>query len=186
MSRSQSTQIANTGQANSAQNQGNAQNAFGAAMPALQAQLANPGYSQAQQTAITGATEGGLGAAFGNAQETASNTAARTNNASGLTATNDALARQRGITSGNLAAQNQSNFANNAQQQKQQALQGISGLYGTSLGGANSALNTAESASAASPSFMDQLGSGLAGTLGRIRGGVTNSPTGQTSSFGFG
>jgi hypothetical protein len=135
-------------------------------MPQYQSILANPGYTPAQQNAITGATEGGIGAAFGSASEGAANRAARTNNTAGLTANEDALARQRMITSGNLAAQNQTNFANNAEQQRQMALGGIGQLFGQNLSGANQTLGT-QAGNARTPGFWDTLGSSFAGALGK-------------------
>jgi hypothetical protein len=167
MSRAQSSQISKTAAANSATDQGNANSLFSTLMPAYQSQLANPGYTPAQQTAITGASEGGIGAAFGSAAEGAANTAARTNNSAGLTSSMDALARQRMVASGQQGAQNQETFANNAQQQKEQALQGMQGLFGTTTGASGSQLGTAEQASAASPSFWDELGSSVAGGIGK-------------------
>src|SRR5882724_3881327 len=80
-------------------------------MPGYTDMLKNPGYTPGQENSITNATEGGVGAAFGNAEQGAVNTAARTNNTAGLTSTEDALARQRMVTSGNLAATNETNFA---------------------------------------------------------------------------
>jgi hypothetical protein len=182
MSRAQSTNISNTASGNSATDQGNAQSAYSTLMPSLTGQLAAPGYTDPQKTAITGATEGGVGAAFGSASEGAANRAARTNNAAGLGGEQDALARQRMITSGNLGAQNQTNFANNAQQQKGAAQAGIGQLFGTNLSAANNALGTAATASAAAPSFWDQFGAATAKSLGTF-GGSGN--VGNTS-VGFG
>src|ERR1700682_1378444 len=85
----------------------NAKTTGDAATSGYLAQQAAPGYTAPEKTAITGATEGGIGAAFGSASEGAANTAARTNNAAGLTSQQDALARQRMITSGNLGAANE-------------------------------------------------------------------------------
>lgn len=143
-----------------------------------QSLLANPGYTQPQQTAITGATEGGIGAAFGSSEEGAANRAARTNNAAGLTSTQDALARQRMITSGNLAAQNQENFANAARADRNTALSGLSGLYSANLGGANAALGT-QAKNAETPGFWDTFGNAFAKTLGQdiIPGGSVGGAT---------
>ncbi len=154
-------------------------------MPSLQGQLANPGYTPQQQSAITGATEGGIGAAFGSANEGAANTAARTNNAAGLGSQQDALARQRMITSGNLGAQNQTGFANNAQEQQARAQGGIGQLFGQNLGAANNALGTANQASEANPSFWDQFGGAAAKSLGSFGGGYSSGPAGNTYSGGF-
>jgi hypothetical protein len=143
---------------------------------------ANPGYTAAQQGAITNATEGGVGAAAGAASQQAANAAAKSGNSAGLTSNLDALARQRMITSGNLEAQNQVTFANDAQKQQEQALQGMQGLYGTATGGANSTLSTLNN-SANQPGF----GSSLFGALGKSLGTVGGSfGGGGAPSFGFG
>ncbi len=133
----------------------NAATAGGAALSGYQAQQANPGYTAPEKTAITGATEGGLGAAFGSAAEGASNTAARTNNAAGLTSQQDALARQRMITSGNLGAQNETNFANARISGTNTANAGLGGIFGTSTGAANQTLGT-QAKNAETPNFWDQ------------------------------
>lgn len=175
MSRAQSSNIVNQATGNSRVDTGNAQTAIQSAMPSYQAELANPGYTDPQKTAITGATEGGLGAAFGSAAEGAANTAARTNNAAGLSGQQDALARQRMITSGNIGAKNQMDFANNSQEQAQQARSGLGQLYSTSLGGGNASLNTAQAASASNPSFWDQFGASAAKSLGNFSGSAGGS-----------
>jgi hypothetical protein len=99
-------------------------------MPAYQNELSNPGYTQAQQAAITGATQGALGGAFNSLAQSAANQVARTNNSAGFSDTLDQLARQQAQQQATSAQQNQVAFANNAQQQQAQALQGLAGLYG--------------------------------------------------------
>jgi hypothetical protein len=98
--------------------------------PAYQNMLANPGYTQAQQAAITGATQGALGSAFDALSQRAANNVARTNNSAGFASSLDNLARTQGQQQAQAADANQVAFANNAQQQQSQALQGLSGLYG--------------------------------------------------------
>ncbi len=183
MSRAQSSNISTGALNNSIADQANAKSELSTLMPSYQKELASPGYTDAQKTAITGATEGGVGAAFGSASEGAANRAARTNNSAGLGSQEDALARQRMITSGNLGAQNQETFANNAQQQAQQARTGIGTLFGQNLAATNNALGTANQAAAAAPSFWDQFGGAAAKTLGSF--GATYAPGGG-SSVGFG
>jgi hypothetical protein len=143
----------------------------------------NPGYTAAQQGAITNATEGGVGAAAGAASQQAANQAARTGNSAGLTSNLDALARQRMITSGNLEAQNQVTFANDAQKQQEQALQGMQGLYGTATGGANSTLSTLNNSANQPNAFTSSLEGALGKSLGTLSG---NFGGGQAPSFGFG
>jgi hypothetical protein len=172
MSRAQSTQVFNQATGNSKQDTANAQSLYGTLVPSLTGQLQNPGYTPAQQNAITGATEGGIGAAFGSASEGAANRAARTNNAAGLAGQEDALARQRMITSGNLGAQNQETFANTALSEKARAQAGLGQLFGENLNASNAALGEGNQASTANKSFWDQFGgafaSGLGGGLGKL------------------
>lgn len=159
-------QVNNNAQGLFGTEQQDAQNAYGSLFPGYENMLANPGYTSQQQTAITGATEGGIGAAFGSSAEGAANRAARTNNTAGLTASQDALARQRMITAGQAGAQNQVTFANDAQKQQEQALQGLQGIYGTGVQGANSTLKTQEENNA-HPGFWGQLGGAFAGAFGK-------------------
>jgi hypothetical protein len=182
MSRAQSTQVFNTATGNAATDQANAQKTGNAATSGYLGEQATPGYTPAEQTAITGATEGGLGAAFGSSAEGAANRAARTNNAAGLGAEQDALARQRMITSGNLGAQNATNFANARISGSQNANAGLAGLYGQNLGATTGQLGAANTASAANQSFFDTFGNSLAKSLGTIGGSVGSGG----NSLGFG
>jgi hypothetical protein len=140
--------------------------------------LANPGLTPAQKDAQTRATEGGIGAAFGSEMEGGANRAARTNNAAGLTANEDALARQRMITSGNLSAQNEAGFTAAERADRNLALAGKSGLYGTNLSGANATLGH-QASNAQTPGFWDTLGSSFAKTLGQdlVPGGSVGGAT---------
>jgi hypothetical protein len=107
------------------------QNSVGnSATTGYQNMLANPGYTQAQQAAITGATQGSLGSAFDALSQSAANRVARTNNSAGYSDSLDQLARTEGQQQASAAQSNQVAFANNAQQQQSQALSGLSGLYG--------------------------------------------------------
>lgn len=169
MSRAQQSQQLDTGNKMVANENSNASSALGSLMPSYTGELANPGYTDPQKTAITGATEGGVGAAFGSASEGAANRAARTNNAAGLTSTQDALARQRMITSGNLNAENETNFANAARSDRNSAQAGLGGIFGTSTGAANSTMGI-NAENARTPSFWDTFGSSLAGSLGKTIG----------------
>jgi hypothetical protein len=97
---------------------------------AYQNMLANPGYTQSQQAAITGATQGADASAFDALAQNATESVARTNNSSGYNDTLDQLARDQAQQQSTLAQQNQVTFANRAQQDQLNALQGLSGLYG--------------------------------------------------------
>jgi hypothetical protein len=171
--------LLNSEQQNTTTNQGNAQAAQSFLMPAYQNLYANPGYTPDQKSAITSATEGGTGAAFGAAAQEATNRAGRTNNSAGLTSTMDALARTRMQTAAEQTAQNETGFANAARGDQARALTGINSLYGTATGATNagfgaqnSTLGTLSNNAANQKkggfwnSFMDTLGTSLGGGNG--------------------
>ncbi|HEY6206827.1 MAG TPA: hypothetical protein VIW21_11735 [Chthoniobacterales bacterium] len=148
-------------------------------VPQLQNIANNPGLSPADQAAITGNSQGALASAFDSLQQAAQNRVARTNNSAGFGDIEDNLARQKGIASGNLAAQNQLNFSNTAFQRQMAALQGLSGIFGTdsnllarSLGIPAELLNARANASRSSGGFFSSLGSGLGSTLGALPGAL--------------
>ena len=93
--------------------------------------LANPGYTPAQQSAITNATQSALSSSFDALAQNAANRAARTRNSAGYGELLDSLARSEGQDQASLAAQNQIAFANAARSGTLSALSGLSGLYGT-------------------------------------------------------
>jgi len=154
-----------------------ATNALNTLMPSYQAELAKPGLTPEQKTAQINATEGGVGAAFGSEAEGAANRAARTNNTAGLNANQDALARQRMITSGNLAAQNEAGFTAAERADRNSAQAGIGNIFGTSTGAANNTLGTLAH-NAQTPGFWDTLGSSFANALGKSAGSISSSAGG--------
>jgi hypothetical protein len=93
--------------------------------------IANPGYSQAEQSAITNASQSALSSTFDALAQNAALQSARTNNSAGYGALLDSLARTQGQQSANLAQQNQIQFANAARSDTLSGLSGLSGLYGT-------------------------------------------------------
>jgi predicted alpha/beta hydrolase len=93
--------------------------------------LANPGYTPAQQSAITNLSQSALSSSFDALAQNAANRAARTRNSAGYGALIDSLARTQGQDSANLAQQKQLAFGNAARSDTQSALAGLSGLYGT-------------------------------------------------------
>ena len=93
--------------------------------------LANPGYSQAQQSAITNLSQSALSSSFDALAQNAANRAAATRNSAGYGELIDSLARTQGQDSANLAQQNQLAFTNASRSDTQSALAGLSGLYGT-------------------------------------------------------
>jgi len=136
--------------------------------------LNNPGYSTAQQSAITGQSQGALASAFDSLQQAANNRVARTGNSAGFADLTDELARQKGQQEASTAQQNQVAFANTALQQQMAALQGLSGLYGIdtnllgkTLGIPSELLNVRANASRPS-GFFTSMGSSLGGTLGGL------------------
>jgi hypothetical protein len=93
--------------------------------------LANPGYTDAQKSAITNLSQSALSSAFNALAQNAANRAARTRNSAGYGELIDDLARQQGQQQANLAQQNQIAFGNAARSDTLSALSGLSGLYGT-------------------------------------------------------
>lgn len=136
--------------------------------------LANPGYTQTQQTAITGQSMGALASTFAALAANAANHVARTNNAAGYGDLLDSLARQQGQQTSSLAQQNQLAFANQSKQDQLTALQGLSGLYGTNsslLGkalGVPAQLLGVDASAAKTPSFGSSFLNSLGGALGKM------------------
>ena len=93
--------------------------------------LANPGYTDAQKSAITNLSQSALSSAFNALAQNAANRAARTRNSAGYGELIDSLARTQGQDQANLAQQNQFAFGNAARSDRLSALSGLSGLYGT-------------------------------------------------------
>ena len=93
--------------------------------------LANPGYTDAQKSAVTNLSQSALSSAFNALAQNASTRAARTRNSAGYGELIDSLARTQGQDQANLAQQNQLAFGNAARSDKLSALSGLSGLYGT-------------------------------------------------------
>lgn len=177
---------------NTTTNQGNAAAAQNFLMPAYQNMYSNPGYTTDQKSAITNATEGGTGAAFGAAAQEATNRAARTNNSAGLTSNMDTLARDRMKTAAEQTATNETNFANASRGDQRTALSGVNSLYGTATGATNAGFNEQNatlgtlSSNAANQkkggfwnNFMDSLGHTLGSPFASGGGG-------DPASFGFG
>jgi hypothetical protein len=93
--------------------------------------LANPGYSNAQQSAITNLSQSALSSTFDALAQNASNRAARTRNSAGYGELLSGLAQTRGQQQANLAQQNQLAFADASRSDTHSAVSGLSGLYGT-------------------------------------------------------
>ncbi len=136
--------------------------------------LANPGYTQAQQTDITGQSMGALASTFSALASSAANRLAATNNSAGYGDLLDSLARQQGQQASSLAQQNQLAFANQSKQDQLSALQGLSGLYGTNSSLLSSALGipgqllNVDANVAKTPSFGSSFLNSLGGSLGKL------------------
>jgi hypothetical protein len=142
-------------------------------LPQYESILNNPGYSAADQAAITGQSQGALSSAYDALQQSAQNRVARTNNSAGFSDLTDELARQKGMQSAGVAQQNQINFSSTAYQRQLSALQGLSGLYGVdsnllgrTLGIPAELLNTRANASRNNGGFFSSLGSSLGNSAG--------------------
>jgi hypothetical protein len=121
--------MANANQFNTQQEQQNSQ-VSGMLVPAYQSLINSPGYTPAQQAAITNASTGAASSAYGSAQDALARRAARTNNSAGAVSGMDQLAQEKANTLSQDAAQNQVTFANDQQKQQQAGLAGLSGVYG--------------------------------------------------------
>jgi predicted alpha/beta hydrolase len=102
-----------------------------AAASGYQNLLANPGYTDAEKSAITNLSQSALASAFNALAQNASNRVARTRNSAGYGELIDSLARTQGQDQANLAQQSQIAFGNAARSDRLSALSGLSGLYGT-------------------------------------------------------
>jgi hypothetical protein len=96
--------------------------------------LANPGYTQAEKSAIANTSQSALSSSFDALAQNAANRAAATRNSAGYGELIDSLARTQGQDQANLAQQNQIAFANASRSDTLSALSGLSGLYGTDAG----------------------------------------------------
>lgn len=174
---------------NAATNQREAQDAYNTTAAGFSSLYNNPGYDAATKSAITNATEGGIGAASGAATQLAANRAARTRNSAGLASTEDELARDRMRASGTVGAQTQITEADAARADKLKALQGMQGLYGEATGAglgytgqANNTLSTLNNSANQKNSFTDSFQSALGKSLGTFG---FSAPIGSgTGSFG--
>ncbi|MHB8539440.1 MAG: hypothetical protein ACYDCD_00650 [Candidatus Acidiferrales bacterium] len=99
-------------------------------MPGIEQLINNPGYTPAQQSAITQEGMGAARTAFDALRETAANRVARTNNAAGYDALNAELGRQQAQNLSQQARQNQIQFANEQIGQRMAGLNALGQTYG--------------------------------------------------------
>jgi hypothetical protein len=95
-----------------------------------QDQLANPGYTPEQQSAIRNQSMGALTSAFAALAQNAANRTARTRNAAGYGDLLAEISRERGRQASGLAQRNELAFADRARGDQAAALEGLSGIYG--------------------------------------------------------
>lgn len=188
MSRGQSTTAFNTSTANSGTDQGNAESSFGGATNSIadyNNQLAkyvsgNPytaggEYDQTINTGLANTSDAGSNSLKGSLQSQVLRTG-ENSAADAATAASGAQQNTRDLSSALASAQQQrigseASYNQSALGASAEPISAESGLYGTSVGGANSAENTAAEA-AKTPGFWDQVGSGLAGGLGNSLSGT--------------
>jgi hypothetical protein len=145
----------------------NSQGLKSQATAGYQNMLANPGYTDAEKSAVTNSSQSALSSAFNALAQNAANHAARTRNSAGYGELIDSLARTQGQQQANLAQQNQIAFSNAARSDTLSGLSGLTGLYGTDttlLGraiGVPSSLLNAQVQNSQSKTF--QLGFGPSG-----------------------
>jgi hypothetical protein len=98
--------------------------------PAINSLLTSPGYTPAQQDAITQQGMGAAQAAYDALRESAQNQVTRTNNAAGYNDLTAQLGREEAQNLAQQARQNQIAFANDAQRQQQAGLSALGQAYG--------------------------------------------------------
>jgi len=150
----------------------------GMLLPTIQNLLTNPGYTPAQQNAITQQGMGAARTAFDALNESAQNQVTRTNNAAGFNDLTAQLGREEAQNLAQQARQNQISFANNAQQQRLAGLNALNqtfgidtNLLGRSMGIPGQLLGVRSSASGnADYSGLDNLFGGIGLGLGSLFG----------------
>ncbi len=98
--------------------------------PAINSLLTSPGYTPAQQSAITQQGMGAARTAYDAMRESAQNQVARTNNAGGYNDLTAQLGREEAQNLAQQARQNQISFANDAQSQRLAGLSALGQAYG--------------------------------------------------------
>ena len=99
-------------------------------MPTISSLLTNPGYSAAQQNAITQEGMGSARTAYDSLAQSAQNQVTRTNNSAGFDDLTAQLGRSEAQNLAQQARQNQITFANDAQSQQLAGLSALGQTYG--------------------------------------------------------
>ena len=98
--------------------------------PTIQNLLTSPGYTPAQQSAITQEGMGAARTAYDSLNQAAQNRVARTNNDAGYNTLTSQLGRQQASNLSQQARQNQIQFANQAINQQNKGLNALGQMYG--------------------------------------------------------
>lgn len=151
---------------------GEAQNIYSQLDPSLLNQLNNPGYTPAQQAAITAGTLQPISSDYSSAAQNLGRIGARTNNTAGIVSGQDQLARQGAAAMGTAGNQVQTQIANNAQQQQELARQGLQSLYNPTIGAGENLYGqaTGTANNPAAPSTFSSLVGGLGAASGAALG----------------
>ncbi|HUX68031.1 MAG TPA: hypothetical protein VMV31_11150 [Terriglobales bacterium] len=166
---------ANSNQA-AQQGYANQQQSYGSAYGGYQGELANPGFTPAEEQAMTQATSGSLAGAFGAARTRLQDHAARTGNTAGENATEEQLAREQGQQNAQALGNLQQAFGKARIQGQQNALQGLGSLYGTSTNATDAAMNSGanlvgtQGRMAMQPGFWGSVLAGGLGAAGKMFG----------------
>jgi hypothetical protein len=99
-------------------------------MPTIQSLLTSPGYTPAQQSAITQQSMGATNTAFDALREKAANRAAATNDTAGYSDLTAQLGREQAQALANQAQQNQIAFANQQYKEQLAGLNALGQTYG--------------------------------------------------------
>jgi hypothetical protein len=156
MSNGNASSIYKQSAANANQNENNAQGSYGTASGLYGDEALNPGYSNADKTAITQATVGGLAGAANSAITSLRNRAAATGNGAGANDTAKTISRTEGQDESQALGGLQEAFANKAIAGRQNAAAGEAGLYGEGNNAANAENATAGQIST-QPTFWQKL-----------------------------
>lgn len=200
MSRGQESSVVNTASKQNAANFSNAQSAFGDTEDSIgnyQKQLnsfvsANPytkggEFDSTINTGLANASDAGSNSLKGALQSQAMRTG-QNSAADAATASSGAQANTRALSSSLAGAQQQrigseAGYNQTALGASTEPISAQSGLYGSAGSQASGALNTQQSA-AQTPSFWDEVGNGLAGSLGSVLGRTNVDSSGNVSYGG--
>lgn len=137
-----------------------------AATNAAEGVVANPGYTPAEQTAITGGALSGVAGSYDAAAANAANRVNKTNNSAGYSSLADTLARGKAQGMSKAAAGTAEDIANARMTNQQQGIGDLGGIYNTQLGATTNLLRSN------TPNFTNQKYGISLGPLGTFGGSV--------------